>query len=380
MIFEDLTVPGNQQRAIPRLDWRIILALLLSAVSASPAEAENCCDATTAEPSNAAAQSRETERMRVHIQSRIASADKLIADGDRLNAKTQKLMSTVDAINKLDEKVSAFPSQRIASGVTTPNAYELYDSLFKEYYQALAQYKQHRQEYNAHVNAYHQNPQPEMIAPTPTDPNASTSATFNGMRALKFQAQDKCQQLQQLESNILSNEQQLQQMISNLMASQQKESAAMFASAWSDANQLAQQNGQLASQFSHQGLQKTASVANSVHQLIELANRDGAYNAHLEAYKNLADSNNVEQELNKRMNIHGQWAMRFLGQLASMRPQNQGPSAPGADGGRVYTASDLAQENNELDKEYAHVQDLFGKLESVRQTMPKTYKPQGITK
>ena len=371
---------GKQPRAPRRFRQELLLSLLLSAVASLPASAENCCKAAATATTDEVVELNHSTKMLTHVQSRIASADKLIADGERLNAKTKKLIDTVDSINKLDEKVSPFPAQRIASGATTTNAYELYDSLFKEYYQALAQYKQHRQAYDAHVNAYHQNPQPEMIAPTPTDPAASTSATFNGMRALKFQAQDKCQQLQQLESNIISNEQQLQQMISNLMASQQKESAAMFASAWSDANQLAQQNGQLTAQFSHQGLQKTASVANSVHQLIELANRDGAYSAHMEAYKNLADSNNVEQELNKRMNIHGQWAMRFISQLAAMRPQSQGPSAPGTDGGRVYTASDLAKENDELDQEYAHVQELFGKLESVRKTMPKTYKPQGITK
>lgn len=364
---------GTQRSAIKNLKRRILVAFLLSAVAGTPAFAENCCDANSSRLS-------ETQ-LRARMEARIDSANRLIADGKRITARSKTLMDTAELLSRLDEKSSPFPSQRIASGVTTPDVYQLYESLFKEYYQALAQYKEHRQEYNAHVNAYHQSSQPEMIAPTPTDnTNASSSATFNGMHALRFQVQDKCQQLQQLESQILSNEQQLQQMISNLIVSQQKESAAMFASAWSDANQLARQNGVLSSQFSHQGLQKTASVANSVHSLIELANRDGAYSAHMEAYKNLADSNNVEQELNKRMNIHGQYAMRFMSELASMRPQGQEPSAPSAGGATVYSAAELAQENDALDREYAHVQDLFSKLESVRQTMPKTYKPQGITK
>jgi hypothetical protein len=314
------------------------------------------------------------------VEARIESADRLISDGVRLNAETESLLNGFSRLAKLDEESSPFQSQRIASSAVTENVYQLYENLFQQYEQALAQYKQHRRDYYEHSQLYHNQPQPDMISPTDLVQSSSNSSNSGGMQALQFRAQDKCQQLQQLESTIIANEQRLQQMVSDLIVSQQKESVALFASAWADANQLAVKNGNLAAQFNHFGLLKTAQVANAVHDLIAEANRDGAYSAHMLAYKNLSDSNNAEQQINKRSNIHGQLAMRYLSQLASMRPVNAPVIAPSNPNQPTFSADQLEQENNALDQEYARVQDLFAKLESVRKSMPPSFNPKGIMK
>lgn len=338
------------------------VSILSAAVSSTSVAFANCCDA-----------SREA-----FVQSRIDSADELLADGARIEKQTRNLIEAVNKISAADRDSSPFPSQRIASSAVTEDVYSLYENLFRQYEEALAAYKRHREAYNQHALQYHNQPQPDMISPSELY-QAKTPAA-GGLQALRFRAQDKCAQLQQLENTIIANEQQLQQMLSDLAISQQKESAALFASAWADANQLAMQNSNLAAQFNHMGLQKTAQVANSVHDLIELANRDGAYSAHIEAYKNLSDSNNVEQQIVKRSNYHGQVAMQTLSRLAAMRPAGQMPGVPSSEQ-RSYSAADLEQENNALDSEYARVQDLFQKLESVRKSMPPNFSPkQGILK
>jgi len=317
--------------------------ILLSATALSPAHAgDNCC----------------VEQDEATLTKRLESAERLIADGTRLDETNRALIHNL----------------KVAAGGVTENVYQSYEGLFKQYYDALAAYQQHRRDYLDHVQSYHtQNQQPEMISPSQSY-GSNQQPVRGGLQPLKYKTQDKCDQMQQLESTIIANEQQLTTMVSNLMIAQQKESAAMFANEWSAANQLAIQNSRFASQFNDLGILKTAQVSRSVHNLIMEANRDGAYNAHMEAYQNLSTSNGMEQLINKRSNMHASYAMQTMTQLAAMRPAGMPMNGPAAGPARVYTSADLEQESNALDQEYAGVQALFAKLEAVRKAMPPKLK------
>jgi hypothetical protein len=317
----------------------------------------------------------------VLLQQRIESADRLIADATQIEQRTGIL---IDQFQQLKDR-----NKRLASSVTDSsiNVFTLYESLFKQYEDALNQYNQHRKEYFAHTRQFHQMHQPDSIVGANSQIQSANSSPYgdnssgfaNAAGVLKFKAQDKCTQLQALEGRILANESRLDDMVSDLETSMQKESQAMFANSWMAANQLAIQNSTLASQYNHLGMQKTAWYSQNVHNFIEEANRDGAYGAHVQAYRDLSNGNAMESEIYKRCQAHVQRASSTLNELASMRPQGLSISPPGA-GQQAITADQLQRESNQLDSEYANVQDIFAKLESVRKSMPPSLKKnKGIT-
>jgi len=312
----------------------------------------------------------------VVLQQRIDSADRLIADGTAIEQRSGIL---IDRFSRLQN----YSSKRKLAASETIDVYGLYESLFKQYEDGLAQYKQHRKDYYAHVQQYHQSQQPVEIVGSnsqiPSQNEDQTAAGFaNAAGVLKFKVQDKCTALQTLEGRILANEAQLQGMISDLASSMQTESQSIFADNWMSANQLAIQNSNLAGQYNHTGMQKTAWYSQNVHNFIEEANRDGAYGAHMQAYKDLSSGNAMEAEIFKRCKAHMQRASSSLGELAQMRPSGVSMAAPKPDQAPI-TADLIQRESNALDVEYANVQDLFGKLESVRKSMPPSFrKSKGI--
>ncbi len=309
----------------------------------------------------------------VILQQRIDSADRLIADGSQIEQRTGILL---DRFNQLREQTS----NRQLAGNQSIDVFALYESLFKQYEDALNQYKQHRKDYFAHAQQYHQAQQPESIVGSSSqDPSANGNDLSNTPGVLKFKAQDKCAALQQLEGRIISNENRLEQMVNDLASSMQKESVSMFATAWTAANQLAMENGRLASQYNSLGTQKTAWYSHNVHNFIAEANRDGAYGAHVQAYRDLSNGNAMEAEIYKRCQGHMQRATSTLSELASIRPPALSLAAP-QPGQAPITADQLQRESNSLDSEYDNVQDLFAKLESVRKSMPPSLKKnKGIT-
>lgn len=305
------------------------------------------------------------------LQQRIDSADKLIADGTRVEQRTGILLDQF-------KQLRPYSAERKLAENASIDVYSLYESLFKQYEDALNQYKQHRKEYFEHAQQYHQMQQPQSIeGANSQEPDSQDDANVSGV--LRFKAQDKCSQLQQLEGRIIRNEANLEQMVSDLQTSMQKESQAMFASSWGAANQLAIQNSNLAGQYNHLGMLKTSKYAENVHNLIAEANRDGSYGSHMQAYKDLNNGNTMEGEIHRRCQAHIQFANSALNDLASMRPAGMSLVAPKPDE-RVFTANDIQRESSELDSEYANVQELFAKLESVRKSMPPTLKKdKGIT-
>lgn len=309
----------------------------------------------------------------VILQQRIDSADRLIADGSQIEQRTGIL---IDRFNQLLDRTS----NRKLAGNQSLDVFALYESLFKQYEDALAQYKQHRKEYFDHAQQFHQMQQPESIVGSVSqDSDTSGNDYANTPGVQRFRAQDKCAALQQLEGRIIANETRLQEMVAELASSMQKESTAMFASSWSAANQLATQNSNLASQYNQMGMQKTAWYSQNVHNFIAEANRDGAYGAHIQAYKDLSNGNAMESEIFKRCKEHMRNATSTLSDLASIRPAGLSLAAP-QPGQAPITADQLQRESNTLDSEYANVQDLFAKLESVRKSMPPSLKKnKGIT-
>jgi hypothetical protein len=213
-----------------------------------------------------------------------------------------------------------------------------------------------------------------------------TSTSPTGLTPLKVQAQDKCADLVALETRLLESESNLSGLVSKLQYSQNKESTSMLAGMWSDAEQAARQNQALASQFNHLGIQKTGTYSQNVHSLIVEANRDGAYGAHMKAYSDLTQGNNLQQEIYKHANLHGQFALSMLSTLNMLKPPGvvSGGTMPGSFTGTPYVSSgyaasgaggsysgaQLAQESQALDVEYAQVQDLMRRLEILRQALP----------
>lgn len=285
---------------------------------------------------------------------RLRSAEQLIADGREWQTKANDLAGRVGHL--------------AAKGNSTNELWSQYQSLFQQYEQLLSSYRQHRQAYSAHVQSYH-NMQSSVQQVNGSLDSVIASDPSNAMKPIKVAAQDKCAELQQLESSIINNETKLGSMMDQLYAATQKESASMFASLWSQANSLAMQDSMQANQFNHMGLLKTAQNTRSVHDLIAEANRDGAYNAHMQAYKDLSQGSTLEHEIYKRSNEHSNFAMSTLSKLAQMKPQGFSNNAPPPDT-TVYSSDDLLRESHSLDQEYANVQALFQKLEAVRKALP----------
>ncbi len=295
------------------------------------------------------------------LYQRLQSAMTLIANARKLNDDSSKLTELVGTV---------------AANATTVDVYGQYDDIFRQYEIALNNYKQHRREYLEHVQRFHQSQQPEMISGQSSNFGSDAQSNF-GIKPLQFRVNDACGQLQQLESSLIANEMKLESMINSLAAAQQKESPAAFSELWSEANQLAVSNSSLSSQFNHLGIQKTAGISRNVRSLIDQANRDGAYSSHLQAYNNLSRGNGLENEIYQRSNMHAKFALTVLSRLSMMRPPNLALSQPPSSDNRVFSAEELSNESQALDKEYGNVQNLFAKLEAVRKSMPPTFKKQG---
>lgn len=339
-----------------------------------------------------------------HIESRIASANKLIKSGQRIEKQQSKLS------NRIKAKLLVADAQS--------NPWAAYQKLFLEYERALAAYQQHRREYFAHSQQYHgvQSFSGSAESNTPygqsstsgqssyeqSNSSPSMQQSFGkttsptGLTPLKVQAQDKCDALVALETKLIESEGNLSKLVSQLEYAQSRESQSMLIGMWSDAEQAARQVQGMASEFNHQGIQKTGSYSQNVHGLIMEANRDGDYGAHMSAYRELGRSNTLQQDIYKHANLHGQFALGMLSTLNALKPPGAIPgggassSFPGASPGVVtdygqsggggsgfgpgssYSATQLAQESRALDLEYSQVQELMSRLEVLRQALPPT--------
>jgi hypothetical protein len=325
---------------------------------------------------------------RKHINSRIASANKLLKQGHRLEWKQADLKS----------KLLVAKSQ-------SSNSWTAYQKLFLEYEQALQAYQEHRREYFQHAQQFHEvqsfSGSSESSAPYGSTQSPSMQQSFGttpsptGLTPLKVQAQDKCADLSALEARLIESEGNLSRLVSQLQYAQSRESQAMLVGMWSDAQQAARQVQGMASQFNHQGILKTGIYSQNVHGLIMEANRDGDYGAHMDAYRELGRSNTIQQEITRHANTHGQFALQMLSAINSLRPPGAVPgvgatgSLPGAPLGTMteydpgggassfgpgssYSATQLAQESRSLDLEYSQVQELMSRLEVLRQALPAT--------
>lgn len=300
---------------------------------------------------------------------RLQSAERLIEDGRAWQNSALELCERIDSLKNARRTEIAGDAAADSMGL-----WRSYQELFKEYEQSLAEYRQHRHDYFEHAQRFHnRSSAPEAINGSPSQMSSLSQmgtgeVSSTNFRPLKLQAQDKCAELQELEQNIVVNEQRLEELLQDLSEAQQKESSGTFASLWNEANDLAMKNNELAGKFNHIGIQKTMQSSKNVHNLILEANRDGAYSAHLNAYRDLSQSNNLQQEIFKRANQHGRFAVMALSKLSVMRPSLQGvPPEPDS---KVYSAEDLEQQSADLDQEYANVQSLFEKLETIRKSLP----------
>lgn len=382
----------------------VISIILLSSSSAAAsschdsAVASSCHDDAIATPSchddRIATSSHTVDAERKHIKSRIASANKLIKQGRLIEAQHTNLSNRIKA-------------KLLVADSRSSNPWTAYQNLFLEYEKALAAYQEHRREYFAHAQQYHgvqsfsgsaENSVPygQSSSQSPSmQQSFGTTTSPTGLTPLRVQAQDKCDQLVALETKLIASEGNLSKLVSQLQYGQSRESQSMLIGMWSDAEQVARQVQGMASEFNHQGIQKTGSSSQNVHSLIMEANRDGDYGAHMDAYRQLSRSNNFQQEITKHANLHGQFALQMLSTLNSLRPPGAIPgggafsSLPGSPTGTVteydpsgggstfgpgasYDATQLAQESRALDLEYAQVQELMSRLEVLRQALPPT--------
>ncbi|MBZ0189119.1 MAG: hypothetical protein K8F91_22935, partial [Candidatus Obscuribacterales bacterium] len=235
-------------------------------------------------------------------------------------------------------------------------------ALSAQYQAALARYNQHRKEFFEHCQKYHSR--------TPPQPTAKFFApvSTSEQKPLKVTAEDKCKELVALENTLGENEKTLTSMISNYELATQKESAAVLAGMWSQAEQLALSNQAQALQFNHMCIKKTSQASSKIHDLITSAQRDGAYGEQQKAFQDYSNNNKLQQELFQRANKHGRFALMILSQLQSMRPPgatSQGPDMPGISGGN------LEIESRTLSDEYRQLQVMFEKLRAMQKSFGK---------
>lgn len=307
---------------------------------------------------------------------RDASASNLMADSARLSEQNRILCKRI-------ESLASKPGGSTSS-------WSAYQTLFQQYKMALDSYNNHRKLYFEHLKSFHGNSNagPEMIAgdminDTPqttasqTQSNGSDSSKVkspSGATLIKIKVEEKCAQLMALEKQLIASETRLSTLVSNLVAAQSKEGPQVFAQMWTDAQNLAMENRATASQYNHLGIQKSSKASGAVHDLIEQANRDGAYTAHMKAYKELSDNDKLQQQIYQNANKHGQFAMMMLSQLSSMRPPasafDGGVAAPGIPGQSSVSSVELRAESADLAREYEQLQSTFQKLEKARVSLP----------
>ncbi len=280
---------------------------------------------------------------------RLTSAKKLISQAMTLKKQTNSISKKAQL---MDKKASDPSAARVS--------WQAYQDLFKQYQQALLVYTNHRKDYYAHSQAYHSQPS---INAKSFGMMPSPDSMF---KPLQLSTELKCQQLVNLESQLFAAEKELAGYMSKLVVASQSESASQYASLWGDAKKLALETQGGAASFNHQAIQKGASISDSVHNLISSANRDGDYTEHMKAYQSYSQSNNLQQSLFKRADVHGKFVLSILSQLDSIKPV--GGAASGGTG--PVSVEQLAQENQALEAEYANLQEIMRRMEEVRSTMP----------
>lgn len=302
---------------------------------------------------------------------RLHSAEQLISNGH----EWQK--------NALDVKTRI---QLLAGKTASPSQLQdEYQSIFQQYQTLLAEYRLHRQAYLEHAKNFH-NGQSALhskisriqlsvqerqivdelqgdILRNPSAPSASVDG--NTYQPISVSAEQKCQELQQLEASILSTESNLNSMIAQLGAS--KLSPNSYAALWSQAHGLAVQNMSQANQFNHVGIQKIAQNSRAYHDLISAGVRDGSYTEQVAAYKRFTSETKLEHEIYQRFSMREMSALTSFMKLMSMQPKNLMASSPTA-------ADDLLGESRALDREYTNLQNVFQKLEAVKQALPPSLK------
>ncbi|MCW5823017.1 MAG: hypothetical protein KIT34_09460 [Cyanobacteria bacterium TGS_CYA1] len=283
--------------------------------------------------------------------SRIDSANKLISEGRQIKQTTMLLAKKAQ---DLDRKAADPSATRVS--------WQAYQDIFKQYQQALAVYTAHRKDYFSHSQTYHSQPS---INPRSVGLSVAPSTLF---KPLQLKTELKCQQLVDLETQLFNAETQLSGYMSKLVIASQSESSAQYASLWNDAKKLALETQTGAGSFNHQSIQKGAAISDSVHNLIASANRDGDYTEHMKAYQNYSQSNDLQQSLFKRADAHNRFAASVLMQLDSIKPVNQGATAPGVSG--PISIEQLQEENRALEAEYANLQELNRRMEEVRSSLP----------
>ncbi len=289
------------------------------------------------------------------LNHRMHSADKLMNDGEKLVAGKLRLCRHIET----------FLAQSRAKLTL-----EDYRTLMEEYQQSLGTYKLHRREFFEHCKAFHPaSPTPGQTQTTvpvvPAQANVSTSS----LKPLQLKAEQKCAQLVKMESGLLASEQQLDSLVKKLTSAWGKESPLVFGSMWADAQNLAIGNQATASEFNHMAIQKTSTASHQVAALIAEANRDGAYGAHMKAYKELSENNTLQQDLFERANQHGKFALMMLSKLQAMRPQG---SPQFSSSTTSYSAADLHAESVALEKEYEELQSKFRELSEAKKFLPST--------
>lgn len=235
-----------------------------------------------------------------------------------------------------------------------------FNALSAKYQEALAEYTRHRQEYFEHCKKYHSHTQPRA--------SAQFFPSFSGddLKPLKMKVGEKCKELQDLENKLSQNEKNLQTLITNYEIATQKESDAVLSQMWSEAESQAVANQSLVLQFNHLGTLKTSQSSSKIHDLITVANRDGAYGAQQTAWKDYQQNNQLQEQFFKKANQHARFEMMIMRSLQSMKPQGviaQGPGQPGISGG------DLETESNLLEAEYNRLQAMFARLKEMQKTL-----------
>lgn len=276
------------------------------------------------------------------LKHRLDSANQLIPNAEKLNDQALYFL---------------FEGRLLAQNVTEgkPFSKKSYGSLLSQYNEALSLYRVHRKEYLEHCKKFHQ-PRNDPKVASPYVP----IGRLGKLKPMKLKVQDKCQQLVELETQLLENEKRVMSMLENLVASRSKEGEGEFFNMWSNVKALADQNNSDAIKYSHIGLQKTAQISSGIHSEIAAATRDGILSYQKQVFAKYKRSNALQNAIQMRSGMHIRFARMILFRLSNMKPA-QAPSL--AMGPGHFSGDQLDAESRALKEEYAQVQDLYHQLQ-----------------
>lgn len=278
---------------------------------------------------------------KTELEERLQSANKLISRARALNDEA------LNFICRGKQLASNFTEQGEVSSSD-------YQSLLKEYDQALSVYTEHRREYFQHCQKYHE----RQGGPRISSPYVPIGKLAN-LKPLKLKVSDKCAQLVSLEAKLLNNEKEVMTMLEGLASAMSKESNAVLGNMWMSVQSLAEENRNDAMQYNHLAIQKTSQSSSSIHDMISAANRDGILSYQKEVYGKYERNNALQSAIFQRSNMHGRYAMMVLSRLQSMKPPGVNIGNPG---NPSYSGDQLQAESQELKREYAQIQQLYQKL------------------